>query len=121
MWHPLTLSKIAGPSTGPAAPKLLLPASCDGPHFLGVGKVQLTFQTVPSQARARFHTQEQHSGPASKSRSGGLTNEDLRVLHIGDLNLAGVVQQVHSAVLQVFQDNALPAHDETSSNAERSI
>ena len=37
------------------------------------------------------------------------TNEDLGVLHIGDLDLSRVIQQVHTAVLQVFQDHAFSA------------
>lgn len=37
-----------------------------------------------------------------------LTYEYLGVLHICDLNLARVVQQVHAAFLKVLQDDALP-------------
>ena len=37
------------------------------------------------------------------------TNEDLGILHIGDLDLSRVIQQVHTAVLQVFQDHAFSA------------
>jgi hypothetical protein len=39
----------------------------------------------------------------------GRTDEDLGVGHIGDLHLAGVVQQVHCAALQILEHEALPA------------